>query len=125
MPEWAPLPEDIGAFTYTGSTAISIEEEIVDYAKRIVSIELNLTPTVTSSESLVVNLLSNSGDDPVEIPWYIKDLQGIYSLIFYPDTPLLLEIGDFLNISYTNTDLVAYTLTINYVNRFVVWRIDS
>lgn len=125
MSNWVPNTENFGNFTYTGSSSIDITETIADIDKRIIEISFTLGSAGVQNEDLSISVESNSVSPSIIVPWYVKDTKGITSIVFTPEAPMLAQIDDNILITWNNVNSLTYTLTINYVDRFTVWRMDD
>ena len=122
---WIPNIENFSSLTYTGSTNIAISYPVVNNDIRIINLQFTFDPVIADTSPLVWSLESTRTFPSTTIVLYTKDLTGITSLIYTPDTSVLFEAGDNLLFTWTNVNSNAYTLNINYVTRFTVWRMDD
>lgn len=122
---WLPNIENFDSFVYTGNASVNITEPIIDEDVRIISLEITLISQGVTHDLITTSLESNRVIPSLIVPWYARDLYGITTLLYTPDVSLLAEVDDNILITWANPTGITYTLTLNYVNRFTVWRMDS
>lgn len=102
----------------TGAAAISVANgaTLVVPAGRtykLISVSCKFSAAPTTSENFVVTLDANPGAAYDVVLYSVNPSVGATtSLIWFPDEPLLLEGGDSIDVTFTNTDTVTYGLQI-------------
>jgi hypothetical protein len=102
----------------TGAAAISVANGatlVIPAGQhyRLVSVTCLLNAAPTTSENFVITLDQNAGA-AYDVQLYSTDLAAgsVTDLVWFPDEQLLLEGGDSIDVTYTNTDTRTYGLQI-------------
>ena len=102
----------------TGSAAISVANGATllipaGYIYRLVSVTCLLDAAPTTSENFVVTLDTNAGA-AYDVQLYSVDpsVDSTTDIVWFPDERLLLEGGDSIDVTYTNTDTATYGVQI-------------
>lgn len=122
---WVPNIENFSSFQLTGSSALDTTTVVENTDIRVVSVEVTTSIAVDNTDLFEITLVSNATVPPTEVLWYSKNLETISSLVYLPETSLLGMIGDGIKITWANSTSITYNITVNYVSRFTVWRMDG
>lgn len=121
-----PNIENFSYFYYTGSSSLEQEITVADNDIRLVSIDFTFDTSVsTTGELLTVTLSSHRTSPSTDVEIYSKDFHGLTSFSYTFDPSILAEKNDVITLSWDNTNSITYNITLNYVNRVSVWRLDT
>ena len=105
----------------TGAAAISVANGATlvvpaGATYRLVSVTNKFSAAPTSAENFVITLNANAGA-AYDVTLYSVDpaVDATTALVWFPDDSLLLEAGDSIDVTYTNTDTRTYGLQITAV----------
>lgn len=98
----------------TGGNALAASFSVpVGHTYKLISVTLHMSAAPTTSENFTITLDANAGA-PYDTLLYSLDLSvsSVTNLLWQPDTPLLLEGGDAIDVAYLNTDVGTYGVQI-------------
>ena len=105
-------------FTKTNGTwalaiAMSFTAPSGPYDHKLLSVSLKFSTAPTTSQNFTITLNANAGEAYDTLLYSVDpSATSIASLLWQPDTELILEAGDAIDVAYTNTDTRTYGVQI-------------
>jgi len=100
----------------TGAVAIATTGTVpAGQHYRLVSVSCLFSAAPTTSENLTITLDANAGA-AYDVLLYTLDpsVGATYSIVYLPDQEIILEGGDAIDVTYTNTDTRTYGVQITF-----------
>lgn len=101
----------------TGAAAMAASKTLYRPAK-LTEVSVKFSAAPTTSENFVITLDANAGAAYDKILYTVDPSSGAAtSIVWQPDSPLWLEPGDVIAVTYTNTDTRTYGVQITTKER--------